>query len=208
MQATTDGEVDGNVSKASFLQFIDEYTDVDAAVAEAVGMRKDLRARIKGAGLNLSAFDRARKEAEKSGERREAEDREYRRNLEWLGKPLGYQSTMGYPAGPAANGEDREDRLAAEEAAVSEHQAHQVSDAGHTAGKQGRARDQNPWTPGTYLHQVWDGGWNIGAEALAQSQLPSDTAPKRRGRPPGSRNRRSKGNSGARGGQPDRAASR
>lgn len=203
MQATTNGDSDGNVSKASFLAFFDEYTDVDAAVAEAVGMRKDLRARIKGAGLNLSAFDRARKEAEKSGERREAEDREYRRNLEWLGKPLGYQSTMGFAAAPqaAANGAmggaDREASLAAEKAAVSEHQAHQVSDAGHAAGLGGRARDQNPWSPGSYLYQVWDGGWNIGAEALAQSQLPSDAAPKRRGRPPGSRNRR-RGNSGAR----------
>jgi ribosome modulation factor len=192
MQAATSGDSDGNVTKASFLAFFDEYTDVDAAVAEAVGMRKDLRARIKGAGLNLHAFDRARKEAEKSGERREAEDREYRRNLEWLGKPLGYQSTMGFPA--AANGEDCEARLAAEEAAVSEHQAHQVSDAGHTAGKAGRARDQNPWTPGSYLHQVWDGGWNVGAEALAQSRIPDPEAPKRRGRPLGSRNRRS-GNS-------------
>jgi hypothetical protein len=192
MQATTNGDSDGNVTKASFLQFIDEYTDVDAAVAEAVGMRKDLRARIKGAGLNLSAFDRARKEAEKSGERREAEDREYRRNLEWLGKPLGYQSTMGYPEQrPPANGDDR---FKAEQAAVSEHQVHQVSDAGHAAGKLGRARDQNPWSPGSYLHQVWDGGWNIGAEALAQSRIPEPEAPKRRGRPLGSRNRRS-GNS-------------
>jgi ribosome modulation factor len=195
MQAATSGESDGNVTKATFLQFYDEYTDVDAAVAEAVGMRKDLRARIKGAGLNLHAFDRARKEAEKSGERREAEDREYRRNLEWLGKPLGYQSTMGYPEQrPPANGDDR---FKAADAAVSEHQAHQVSDAGHAAGLGGRARDQNPWTPGTFLHQAWAGGWNIGAEALAQSQLPSDAAPKRRGRPPGSRNRR-RGNSGAR----------
>lgn len=177
-----------NITQSTFLQFVDEYNDVDQAVSEAVGMRKDLRKRIRGAGLNLAAFDRARVQAEKSGDKREEEDREFRRYMGWLNKPIGYQSDWIDPERRAAispNGPDGGEDIAA----VSEHQKRQVELAGHSAGEAGRDRDANPWSPGTLLYTVWDGAWLDGQEVLASKILPPETAPRKRGRPPGSRNR-------------------
>lgn len=175
----------GDNSQAAFLGFIEEYADVDAAVAQAVGMRKDLRARIRGAGINLAAFDRARAEAEKSGEKREAEDREYRRLMLWLGKPVGYQ------AGLFSDGETDE-VLPDEVSSVTDHQRMQVEGAGGAAAATGKPRDSNPWTPGTELWALWDGGWERTATAATTNgSAPPDDAPppRRRGRPPGSRNK-------------------
>jgi hypothetical protein len=184
----------GNVTQATFLQFVDEYSDVDQAVAQAVGMRKDLRKRIRGAGLNLAAFDRSRAEAEKSGDKREEEDREFRRNMAWLGKPIGFQADwVGAPStssGPRPNGEDT--------AAVAEHQVHQVEAHGEAAGEAGRERGANPWSPGTLLYQTWDTAWMAGQETLARKLGPAEAlAPRKRGRPPGARNKPKPGVSAA-----------
>jgi hypothetical protein len=169
-----------NVTQATFLQFIDEYHGVDQAVAEAVGMRKDLRKRIRGAGLNLAAFDRARTEAEKSGDKREDEDREFRQYMNWLGKPIGYQADwVGAP--PPPDGEDT--------AAIAEHQIHQVETHGRAAGEAGHNRGSNPWSPGTMLYTVWDESWMAGQEVIARKMGLAETPPRRRGRPPGARNR-------------------
>jgi hypothetical protein len=174
-----------NVSRATFLEFVDAYSEADQAVAEKVGARKDLRARIKGAGFTLAAFDRARKEAEKSGDKREAEDREFRRYMDWLGKPIGFQTEMFTEAATAPpappNGHDL--------AQPSEIQQSRVRDDGTIAGKTGRDRGTNPWSPGTLLYTVWDTAWAAGAEVLAQSREPEPGAKRGRGRPPGSRNK-------------------
>jgi uncharacterized protein (UPF0335 family) len=174
-----------NVTQATFLQFIDELDNADQAVAEAVGMRKDIRKRAVGAGLNIKAVDQARKVAEQAGDKREQHDRDFRQYMFWLNKPIGYQSDWIGEAAPAAapgNGEDT--------AAVSEHQVHQVSNHGHAAGQAGRDRGSNPWTPGTDLAQVWDTGWLAGQEEIARKIAPTEApAPRRRGRPPGTRNK-------------------
>jgi hypothetical protein len=179
-----------NTTQAGFLAFYDEYRDVDDAVAAAVGQRKDLRMRIKGAGFGLAAFDRARAEAEKSGERREAEDREYRRNMEWLGKPVGFHARP--------NGADHSaPSTPADIGAVSEHQRTQVEAGGFACGAAGHARESNPWTPGTLLYQTWDASWVSGAEELAQTQVGTDGKRRRpRGRPRGSRNKPPAANGG------------
>jgi hypothetical protein len=186
MQTTA---VDGNVSQATFLAFIDEYAEADQLIAEAVGARKDLRKRIKGAGLRLSAFDRARAEAEKAAEEREEEDREFRRNMVWLGKPMGHQADFFGGVEPAvpegANGVDDE--------GLSEHQVRQVEQAGLDAGRLGHERGSNPWSAGTFLHEHWDEMWLAGqVEEIARMgpQVESAEAVRRgRGRPPGTRNK-------------------
>jgi hypothetical protein len=190
----TQQDAGSNTTRAGFLQFIDAYTACDAKVAEAVGERKGLRQRIKGAGYTLAAFDRARKEAEKSGDKREAEDREFRRYMDWLGKPLGFQTEMFTDAeagvrAAAPNGHDL--------AAVSEHQRNRVRLDGEAAGKGGRDRGTNPWSPGTLLYTEWDIAWSTGAEALAQSRVPEPGTRRGRGRPPGSRNRPKNGQGAA-----------
>jgi hypothetical protein len=180
---------DGNITQATFLEFVDEYTTADQLVAEALGARKDLRKRIKGAGLNLSAFDRARAEAEKAADVREEEDREFRRNMDWLGKTLGYQADFfggGEPAVPeGANGVDGE--------GISEHQVRQVEQAGLNAGRLGHERGSNPWSPDTFLHEHWDDMWVAGQEEIARSMGPqeesAETVRRGRGRPPGTRNK-------------------
>jgi hypothetical protein len=174
----------GNVTQATFLAFIEELDNADQMVAEAVGNRKDTRKRAIGAGLNMKAVDQARKVAEQSGDKRDQHDRDFRQYMVWLSKPMGYQydwiDPERRPASP--NGEDL--------AAVSEHQQHQVEMAGRAAGEAGRDRDRNPWSPGHLLHQTWDSAWLAGQEALARKIGPSEApAPRKRGRPPGSRNR-------------------
>lgn len=185
-----------NVSRATFLAFMDEYADVDAGVRESVGKRKDLRARIVGAGFKIGPFDRCRKEADKSGEKREEEDREYRRDMGWLGKPVGVYYVRANGADGAEGEEEDDDEPAA---AVSEHQLRQIEAGGFAAGKSGHARVVNPWTPGTLSYQVYDEAWIRGADALAAAKVKEAPpparvvavpgAPRRRGRPPGSKNR-------------------
>jgi hypothetical protein len=168
--------IDGNVTQTAFLQLIEEYTDVDQAVHEAVGMRKDLRKRIKGAGFSLAAFDRARKEAEKSEDMRDEEDRQFRRNMAWMGKPLGYQADwIGEPPPSAgANGP------AGDEDQPTQHQVRQVEAAGLAAGRAGVDRADNPWGEGSFLSRVWDDQWLAGQQELGANILPSR---RRRGRP-------------------------
>jgi hypothetical protein len=175
-----------NLTQASFLQFIDELDNADQMVAEAVGNRKDVRKRCIGAGLNIKAVDQARKVAEQAGDKREQHDRDFRQYMLWLGKPMGFQANWIDPDhgnAPAPNGQDM--------AAVSEHQQQQVERAGRAAGEAGRDRGANPWSPGHVLAQLWDQQWLAGQEALARKIGPTESAvpPKRRGRPPGSRNR-------------------
>lgn len=175
------------ISQAMVLELIEELDDADQEVATGVGHRKDVRLKAKGLGINLAALDRARKLATQSGEKREAEDRELRRYMAWMGKPLGHQAEMFDQTETArGNGIDT--------AAISEHQVHQVDTGGSVAGKAGHDRGSNPWSPGTYLYQIWDTGWMRGQEALAQTLVEE---PKRRpGRPPGAKNK-PKGNAGA-----------
>jgi uncharacterized protein (UPF0335 family) len=175
-----------NVTQATFLQFIDELDNADQMVAEAVGNRKDVRKRCVGAGLNIKAVDQARKVAEQSGDKREQHDRDFRQYMLWLGKPMGYQADWIDPERRAPSSPNGEDLTA-----VSEHQQQQVERAGRAAGEAGRDRSSNPWSPGHLLAQLWDQQWLAGQEALARKIGPTESAapPKRRGRPPGSRNR-------------------
>jgi hypothetical protein len=111
-------------------------------------------------------------------------DAEYRRDMAWLGRPLGYQEDwIGGPA-PQANGEDDD--------AIAPHQVRQVELAGLRAGHEGNNRDSNPWSEDSFLHQVWDDHWLAGQAELAGNigQAPPDGAARRgRGRPPGVRNK-------------------
>lgn len=144
-------------------QFHDRYDaierEIDEAKAvqkEAVESRKNLRKIIKGAGINLPGFDRARADLAKSGEVREEENAEYHRQMAWKGKPVkvGQQSAFDFEAEPE----------------VPEIQIRRVQEAGHGAGKNGSPRSGNPWTPGTLLHAEFDGGWCQGRQEWETSQ--------------------------------------
>lgn len=164
------------VSQAQFLEFLDRYAAQDRYVEEAVADRKELRAEIKAAGIPLAAFDRARRDADASGEVREEIELWYRRLMAWLQKPVGFQASMDF----AADGSGT--------AALSVHDLKTIDNAGYEAGKGGRRRDSCSYTPGTEAAQRWDQAWLRGQSELADAL--SDAPPKRgRGRPPGSKNR-------------------
>jgi hypothetical protein len=177
-----------DVTQAVSLGFHDQYDDADRAVADAVAERKDLRKKIKASGINMKGFDRARADRVRSGSDREAEDFEYRRQMAWMSKPVGFQATM-------------DDVVDEGLAALNVHELHRVDNDGFDAGKNGHKRGNNPWTPGTEAFQRWDSAWVRGQAEIASTlsgKAPNGagtataadaaTAPKRgRGRPPKAR---------------------
>jgi hypothetical protein len=80
--------------RAEFLDLVAAYDSADAAVAEAQRERRKIKLRVKEAGFNIRAFDRARRESSRDYEEREGFDQEYRRFMVWLGMPLGTQGDM------------------------------------------------------------------------------------------------------------------
>lgn len=183
-------------SQAAYLAFVQRYADADRDVRQAVAARKDLRAAIKAAGIPLPSFDRARKDADVSGEMRENLDQWYRKLMAWQRKPVGFQG--GLDLGEAAT-----------EQQWDVHELHAVDNQGFDSGKGGRNRDSNPWTPGTEAFQRWDNAWIRGQAEIAStlgdkpaarkptaangSAANGATAAKPRGRPRGSRNKPKQG---------------
>jgi hypothetical protein len=169
----TDTDATAQFSQATVLGFFDEYLAADDAVAEAVGARKDLRARIKGEGISLAAFDKARKDARMSGEEREERDRHYRRIMAFIGKPVGFQGAFSFDQSPEDAAQVDVSRLKA------------VDADGYEAGRAGHKASLNSWTPGTEEHSRFHTAWLRGqAEKVTAEIQPADAAPKRsRGRP-------------------------
>lgn len=160
---------------AQFLEFLGKYADADRAVADAVGARKDLRADIKTSvgKEGLIAFDRARKDADMSGELREKRERAYRQFMVWQNKPI---------QGNLFDGQGLDEEGIA---ALNVHQLKGIDADGLDAGKGGRPRDGNPWTPGTEGYQRWDTAWMRGQAEIAETL--KDQPQARRGRPPGAK---------------------
>ncbi len=154
------GNYFGNVTQAAFLGFLDQCADSDREVAEAVAARKDLRSKIKAAGIPLKAFDRARKDGAVSGEVREREEAWYRRLMAWQNKPFGFQASMDFSS-------DDPDQQA-----VNVHQLKTVDNEGFDAGKNGKKRETNPYTPGSEMAQRWDSAWLRGQAEIASTLKP------------------------------------
>jgi hypothetical protein len=163
----------GNITKEGLYDFIERHEKIDESIGEAQytvralkKQRKELRGLITAAGHTLSVFDETMAKVAMSFEERESLDRKLRRNMAWLGMPLGTQSEM----------------FTEEEVEVpAEIQVSRVRRAGEGAGKAGRERQENPWPAGSLLWATWDEGWRVGKEATAQTTI---DAPKRgRGRP-------------------------
>jgi ribosome modulation factor len=175
-------DIDGNVSQDDLLAYIDEYRIADEGVASALKQRRDVRQRIKESGFDIDAFDRTREEADKSGELRERQFHEFRRNMAWIGKPVG----EGYVEAEV-NGNEPTVKPTDEETQISDAQLDRIEDAGYLAGYDGRERSANPWTPGSYTASTWDNGWQRGSATRTEE---GEDAPKRGpGRPPGARNK-------------------
>jgi len=147
-----------DVTQAVSLGF---HSEMDAIDSEAKGLRearKKLRLRIKQAGIQLRGFDRARHDAERSSAEREAEHREYLRQMAWMSKPVGFQPSMDLD-------EAVEDGLRA----MNVHELHRIDNEGLEAGQSGRKRDSNPWSLSTEAFQRWDAAWLRGQASIADT---------------------------------------
>lgn len=178
---------DSNVTRNSILGFIDEYLTADDAVDTAVGERKDLRKRIKGAGIDLKAFDRMRRDSQRSGEERERDDREYRRYMAFIGKPVGTQTSFTFV-------DDEQEETEEEGSATQLRRLNAAEREGLKAGKDGQRADSNPWTPGSEEFARWSDAWQQGQAEKVAAMPGTGTgngaaAPKKQGRPKGSKNR-------------------
>ena len=162
---------DPQVSQAQHFEFKDAYNEADEACRQAVAARKDLRAKIKAAGIPLAAWDRWRRDAQKSGEVRELEDAWYRRMMIWDLKPVGFQAAADFTTSDPNM------------AALNTSELKRIDGEGLAAGKAGHRRDANSYTPGTEAYQRWDVAWVRGQAEIASTL--GDPAPRRgRGRPP------------------------
>src|SRR5262249_48424329 len=102
---------------------------MDAIDSEATGLRearKKLRLRIKRGATRLRGFGRARKDAERSSAEREAEDREYRRQMAWMSKPVGFQPSL-----------DIDEAVDEGLQALNVHELHRIDTEGFEAGHAG-----------------------------------------------------------------------
>ncbi len=168
------------VTQEQYEHFKSRYIAITEEIADAVGRRKDLRATIRGAGGKgyLRAFDRALKDADKSGADRVEEDLHYRQMMEWEKKPIGYQAGFNLDDAPPPA------RLQ-----LSVAELHEVDNEGYAAGKAGKAAAKNPWNPGTEPFDRWQNAWTRGqgdkvTAEIGKAPANGGTAP-RRGRPPG-----------------------
>jgi hypothetical protein len=164
-----------DVTQAISLEFHTEMDDLDNEAKGLREARKKLRLRVKQAGINLIGFDRARKDRDRSGVDREALDLEYRRQLAWMSKPVGFQPHL-----------DLDEAVDEGMQALNVHELKRVDNDGFEGGHNGRRRDSNPWTPGTESAQRWDSAWIRGQSAIASTLSEKgngEVVPRRRGRP-------------------------
>lgn len=147
-----------DVTQAISLGFHDEMDAIDLEAEGLRTARKRLRLRIKQAGIELRGWDRARRDRDRSAAEREAEDREYRRQMAWQMKPVGFQPSL-----------DIDEAVEEGLHALNVHELHRIDTEGFEAGQGGRKRDSNPWSLGTEAYQRWDTAWIRGQSILASS---------------------------------------
>jgi ribosome modulation factor len=119
---------------------------------------------------------------DEAGVVRERIDAAKRWLMAWDRKPLGVQASMdltGSQGSPDLN----------------VHELKAVDAEGFEAGRTGKKRERNPYTPGTEAAQRWDSAWLRGqGEAVERLGKPAPSTPasgerRGRGRPPGSKNK-------------------
>jgi ribosome modulation factor len=171
-----------NMSPDAYHALLEQYEDADAAVASAVAERKDLRQKIKATGMPLAAFDRSRRDAEKSAAKRDHEERWYQTMMAWQGKPVpnGGQAEMEFGV------EDNE--------VLAARRLRHAEKKGYEAGLHGDRGDANPWPAGSEEFATWLSSWTrgqaekvskMGTGAANGSARKGKSTGKPRGRPPG-----------------------
>lgn len=131
--------------------------------------KKELVEAVEKAGIPKASWEHFLKTREEAGVVRERVDAVWRQLHRWDNKPIGVQSGMVFSS--------------ASDADLNVHELKRVDLEGHEAGKAGRKRESNPYTPSTEAYQRWDNAWIRG-----DAEKPAEAAPKSPGRPRGSKN--------------------
>lgn len=173
----------GNMTQLDALKFLDRYADVDEQVKQALARRKELRAEIEAAGCPKPAWDRFKKDRELSGVLRERYDGAYRQLMIYDRKPVGYTVSADTLNDPDADPATKHMVVA---------DMKRIDAEAEEAGAAGRRRDLNPYPPGSEEAQRYDVSWLRGQSTIAERMGATgqdNGAPRRRGRPPGSKNK-------------------
>ena len=146
------------LDKGTFLEHARNATISLRELEEAQSRHQQVLKKAKAAGCNpkvLMKVIRARRDPEAAGLELQAELR-YR---QWIGLPLGTQSSMFDDAN--AGDEHLTDRDRLDQAIFD------ADEAGYKAGRSGQGRDDNPHPAGTETHVQWDKSYLKGQAAIA-----------------------------------------
>lgn len=169
----TDGS---NLQKSTFLQFYDEAVDAKAVLDSARSKYQAIFKRAESVGINRSALSWALKQASRDRDKREIDDRDYRRYMAWLEMPLGTQGGFEFGAGDTSSAGEPETE--ADKAASEAHRQSAAYHHGVDAGRAGANISSCPFEVGSEDAQSWHSGWHAG-----QGEKVQELAPRRRGRP-------------------------
>lgn len=165
------------ISRTDYLRMHDRTDELDQAVASALADRKEYLAEVKakiGGPDDFAAFKRVRKDREMAGASRQRREVSYRHQMSFLDM-LDHAAHRPQPG------------TSTEVVYLNAAALKRADKMGKDAGSGGRKRDENPYIPGTEAATRWDAAWLTGQATIAESM--ADEPPRRRGRPPGSRNR-------------------
>lgn len=146
----------GNLKKETLLELYDDAVDAKAALDAASGKYRNVIKRAGALGINQAALKRVIAELNRDRDKREIDDRDFRKYMAWLGHPIGHQAEMfANDDAPAPNGHDPDSGEADEK-----HGLRVADREGYTAGKAGANVDSCPYELGSELAQVWHGAWH------------------------------------------------
>jgi ribosome modulation factor/uncharacterized protein (UPF0335 family) len=158
----------GNVTQQTFLSHYDtiieklrEKKSADSALANAYkAAERD--------GIDKKELKRAVADAQLTTDERELRDRRYRQYMEFLDKPVGFQTGMDLNGDAAGQQATDAGQAAADAEALSKHREHDGYEQGFAAGKAGASTSSNPYDPGSDAFSGWHTGWAAGqADAVA-----------------------------------------
>lgn len=179
MSGTTDGLTDDEI-----VGFLNESRSLSREASEHQGMLRAQRKRGIAAGMNRRAWAMALRGLKASDpEGVVAMYRDAIRYMTLLRLPITAEDLFGGALPQVANstrvGMDIWD----------------AQDSGHKVGRAGGDRAENPYEAGSELHVEWDAWWIKGQESIARemgpdTELPASArTPRKRGRPPGAKNK-------------------
>jgi len=178
-----------NLTKATFLEFYDKYSSSMTEQARLKSAHGTLLKQAKGAGVDLDELKLAYKQSSLDPAEIALHEEERRRYRLWLKRPVGFQANILDEEGP------QEPDSPEDEAAVYAHTLRVAYDDGVKAGRAGADPAWSSFPAGTEEHQQYSLGYEVGKEMRGGETRPppaangGEQAPKRRGRPPGTKNK-------------------